>query len=52
MVVPTAVLVAGGLAIAAVAGPVWSFSERTAADLLHPARYVELVTGPRTGSVP
>ncbi len=52
MVVPTAVLVAGGLAIAAFAGPVWSFSERTAADLLHPARYVELVTGPRTGSVP
>jgi multicomponent Na+:H+ antiporter subunit D len=52
MVVPTAVLVAGGLAIAAFAGPVWSFSERTAADLLHPARYVELVTGARTGSVP
>jgi multicomponent Na+:H+ antiporter subunit D len=49
MVVPTAVLVAGGLAIAAFAGPVWSFSERTAADLLHPARYVDLVTGGGAG---
>jgi formate hydrogenlyase subunit 3/multisubunit Na+/H+ antiporter MnhD subunit len=45
MVVPTALLVAAGLAIAFAAGPLYSLSERTARDLLHPAEYVHAVLG-------
>jgi multicomponent Na+:H+ antiporter subunit D len=43
MVLPTAVLVACSLAVAAAAGPLYSLSERTAADLVDPARYVAQV---------
>jgi multicomponent Na+:H+ antiporter subunit D len=46
MVVPTAALVAAGLVIAIAAGPLYSLSERTASDLLHPARYEHAVLGP------
>ena len=46
MVVPTALLVAAGLAIALAAGPLYSLSERTARDLLHPNEYVHAVLGP------
>jgi multicomponent Na+:H+ antiporter subunit D len=45
MVVPTALLVAAGLAIALAAGPLYSLSERTARDLLHPDAYVHAVLG-------
>jgi multicomponent Na+:H+ antiporter subunit D len=40
MVAPTAILVVCSLAIAAAAGPIYAFSERTAAELLDPAGYV------------
>jgi multicomponent Na+:H+ antiporter subunit D len=43
MVIPAALLVACTLAIAAFAGPLFSLSERTAHDLLHPTRYVHEV---------
>ena len=43
MVIPTAVLVACSLAIAAAAGPLFALSQRTAADLLDPSRYVQQV---------
>jgi multicomponent Na+:H+ antiporter subunit D len=43
MIAPTALLVIGGLAIAVFAGPIYDFAERTAADLLHPAQYIEAV---------
>jgi multicomponent Na+:H+ antiporter subunit D len=43
MVVPTAVLVACSIAVAAGAGPIYQLSERIAADLLHPATYIEEV---------
>jgi multicomponent Na+:H+ antiporter subunit D len=45
MVAPTALLVACSLAIAAAAGPIYSFSERTARELLDPTGYVEEVIG-------
>ena len=40
MIVPTAALVTCTLAIAAAAGPIYSLSDRTARELLDPARYV------------
>lgn len=43
MVLPTAFLVLGTLAIAAAAGPIYAFAERTAGDLLQPWTYVEAV---------
>jgi multicomponent Na+:H+ antiporter subunit D len=43
MVIPTVVLVACSVAIAAAAGPLFSLSERTAADLLDPVSYVNEV---------
>jgi multicomponent Na+:H+ antiporter subunit D len=43
MVAPAVLLVACSLAIAVAAGPLFSLSERTANDLLHPARYVDEV---------
>jgi multicomponent Na+:H+ antiporter subunit D len=43
MVVPTAVLVACGLAVAAAAGPIYALSERTARDLLDRDRYITQV---------
>ena len=43
MVIPTAVLVAGSLAIAAAAGPLYSLSERTARDLLDRNAYIQTV---------
>jgi multicomponent Na+:H+ antiporter subunit D len=43
MVVPTALLVAISLGIAAAAGPIYSFSERTARDLLDRATYTGAV---------
>ena len=43
MVAPTAVLVACSLAVAAAAGPIYSFSERTARDLLDRRRYIDEV---------
>jgi multicomponent Na+:H+ antiporter subunit D len=46
MVVPTAVLVACSLAIAAAAGPLFALSERAADDLLTPSRYIEEVLDP------
>lgn len=45
MVIPAVALVACTLAIALFAGPLFSLSERTAADLLHPTRYVHEVLG-------
>lgn len=45
MVAPAVLLVGCSLAIAIAAGPLFALSERTAADLLHPARYVEAVLG-------
>ena len=43
MVTPTAVLVLCSLAIAAAAGPIYSFCERTARDLLDRDSYIEKV---------
>jgi multicomponent Na+:H+ antiporter subunit D len=43
MVIPAALLVVCSLAIAVAAGPLFSLSQRTAADLLHPSRYVSEV---------
>jgi multicomponent Na+:H+ antiporter subunit D len=43
MVVPTAVLVACSLAIAAAAGPLYALSQRTARDLLDREGYIERV---------
>jgi multicomponent Na+:H+ antiporter subunit D len=45
MVVPTAALVACSLAIAAAAGPIYAFSERTAHDLLDRRSYIDQVLG-------
>ena len=44
MVLPTALLVLGSIAIAAAAGPIYSFSERTATDLLDSRVYIEAVS--------
>jgi multicomponent Na+:H+ antiporter subunit D len=46
MVVPTAVLVACSLAVAAAAGPLYTLSERTARDLLDRESYIIEVLGP------
>jgi multicomponent Na+:H+ antiporter subunit D len=43
MVLPTAAMVALGLAIAVAGGPLYAFSQRAAADLLDPATYVRAV---------
>jgi len=45
MVIPAVALVLCSLAIAAAAGPLFSLSERTATDLLHPSQYVHEVLG-------
>jgi multicomponent Na+:H+ antiporter subunit D len=45
MVLPTAVLVACSLGIAAAAGPIYGFSERTAREVLDRDRYVDEVLG-------
>jgi len=45
MVIPTTVLVACTLAVAAAAGPLYSLSERAARDIVDPDRYVVAVTG-------
>lgn len=45
MVLPTAVLVAVSLGVAFAAGPIYSFSERTARELLDPSGYVDEVLG-------
>jgi multicomponent Na+:H+ antiporter subunit D len=45
MVLPTAALLALGLAIAFAAGPLYDLAERAAADLLAPERYVRAVLG-------
>ena len=46
MVAPTAALVVCSLVIAAAAGPIYSFSERTAHDLLDRQSYIEEVLSP------
>jgi multicomponent Na+:H+ antiporter subunit D len=46
MVAPTAALIACSLAVAAAAGPLYSFSERTARDLLDRNTYIDEVLGP------
>jgi multicomponent Na+:H+ antiporter subunit D len=43
MVLPTAAMVALGLAIAVAGGPLYAFSQRAAADLLQPANYIQAV---------
>ena len=45
MVIPAVLLVVCSLAIAVAAGPLFSLSERTATDLLHPSQYVDEVLG-------
>jgi multicomponent Na+:H+ antiporter subunit D len=45
MAAPTALLVAGSLAVAAAAGPVYGLSERAARDLLDRDAYIEEVLG-------
>ena len=45
MVGPAAALVALTVAIGVAAGPLYDLSQRTAADLLDPAAYVEAVRG-------
>jgi multicomponent Na+:H+ antiporter subunit D len=45
MVAATAALAAVSLAVVVAAGPLWEFSERAAADLLAPQRYVDAVLG-------
>jgi multicomponent Na+:H+ antiporter subunit D len=46
MMAPTAALVACSLAVAAAAGPIYAFSERTARDLLDRSSYIGAVTRP------
>jgi multicomponent Na+:H+ antiporter subunit D len=46
MVVPTAFLLACSVAVAAVAGPIYAFSQRTAEDLLDRDAYIEKVLQP------
>ncbi len=46
MVVPTAVLVACSIAVAAVAGPLYALSKRAANDLIVPDGYIEKVLRP------
>jgi hypothetical protein len=46
MVLPTAVLVACSLAVAAAAGPLYALSQRTARDLLDREGYIEKVLRP------
>ena len=46
MIVPTAVLVLAGVVLGVWGAPLWDFSERAAADLLQPSRYIEQVLGP------
>lgn len=46
MVVPTAALATITLAVALAAGPIYAFSERTAAELLTPSAYVDAVLRP------
>ncbi len=43
MIAPTVALVAATLVIAAAAGGIFSFSERTAGDLVHPRTYIDKV---------
>ncbi len=43
MIAPTLALVVATLVIAAAAGPIFAFSERTADDLMHPRTYVSAV---------
>ena len=45
MIAPTAALAAMSLAIALFAGPLYSWSERAAADLLEPSTYIHAVLG-------
>ena len=45
MVAPTAVLVACSLAIAVAAGPIYTYSERTARELLDRDSYIDAVLG-------
>jgi multicomponent Na+:H+ antiporter subunit D len=45
MVGPTVVLAVVSIAMAVVAGPLYSFSERAAADLLDPSGYLRVVLG-------
>jgi multicomponent Na+:H+ antiporter subunit D len=45
MVAPTVALVVASLAIAAAAGPIFAFSERTAQDLMDRQGYIEQVLG-------
>jgi multicomponent Na+:H+ antiporter subunit D len=45
MVAPAAALVALTVVIGVAAGPLYDLSRRTAADLLHPAAYIEAVRG-------
>jgi multicomponent Na+:H+ antiporter subunit D len=45
MVLPTMVLVAAGLAIAVLSGPLYDLSLRAAEDIIDPSRYVEAVLG-------
>ena len=45
MVLPTALLLVLGLAIAFAAGPLYSLAERAATDLLDPQAYVRAVLG-------
>ena len=46
MVAPTAVVIACSLAVAVAAGPIYSFSERAARDLVDRDSYIENVLGP------
>jgi multicomponent Na+:H+ antiporter subunit D len=46
MILPTAALVLCSLAVAAAAGPLYAFSERTARDLLERDRYITQVLAP------
>jgi multicomponent Na+:H+ antiporter subunit D len=45
MIIPTAVLVLAGVALAVFAGPFYAFVERAAADLLDPTDYLRAVLG-------
>jgi multicomponent Na+:H+ antiporter subunit D len=45
MVVPTVLLLLGGIALAVAAGPILRLCDRAAADLLHPAAYITAVLG-------
>ena len=45
MVVPTVALVTCSLAVAVFAGPLYSFSQRAAADLMDRDAYIEAVHG-------